>query len=213
MSLTKSKRGAIFASLTFILTGCLSHSSDEDPATAPLADSAVPSKSKKDAKPKSEAGRDAPELTLDRYEVLAPGELAFKVYAAFGPGMTKYTDGNSDFDFLAVNSANFVGSVSNDPNNKYASKFSISYFMALAGLSTVVANNYADTFYAQRAVNDCATPEGAGAIITAIAPGIESESADEIATDLVAACKISPADAVKAIVQSYSFALKAIWEG
>ena len=56
---------------------------------------------------------------------------------------------------------------SSDPNNKYASSFSIGYFLALAGLSTVVGDNYAIKVYSDRAVHDCRTQEGAVGLLLA----------------------------------------------
>ncbi len=143
-----------------------------------------------------------------RLEVLAPGELARKIYDAFGAEMTLIKQGDKDLNYLDANAANFVGSISNDPNNKYASSFSIGYFLALAGLSSVVGDNYAVKVYSGRVLHDCRNVDGAVSLLLAAAPTMTEAEAEAVAPDLVQACAMDPAMAAKAIVQSYSFALK-----
>ncbi len=164
-------------------------------------------------------GEDAPAVSenveentdedIARLEALSPGELARKIYDAFGPEMTLIKQGQNEFDYLDANASNFIGSISNDPNNKFASSFSIGYFLALAGLSTVVGDNYAVKVYSGRVVHDCREMDGAMALLLASAPTMTTEEAETIAADLVQVCQIDPAQAAKAVLQSYSFALKA----
>jgi len=145
---------------------------------------------------------------VQNLEVLSPGALASKIYAAFGSGMTETTVGKKQVDYLLVYQANFVGSVSSDPSNRYASSFSTGYFMALAGLAQVVGDNYNAALARRAAVSDCRQQAGAAAILTAIAPTMSTADAGVIATALVTACSASPAAAVSAVVQSYSTALR-----
>lgn len=159
----------------------------------------------------SENVEETHEGDIARLEALSPGELARKIYDSFGPEMTliKQGQGQADVDYLDANASNFIGSISNDPNNQFASSFSIGYFLALAGLSTVVGDNYAVKVYSGRVVHDCREMDGAVALLMASAPTMTPEEAGIIAADLVQVCQIDPAMAAKAIVQSYSFALKA----
>jgi hypothetical protein len=145
---------------------------------------------------------------LANLEVLAPGELAPKIYAAFGEGMTMTTQGGKSIDYLQANSTNFIGSISGDPSNQYASSFSIGYFMALAGLAEVVGQNYVVAVYSGTAANDCRQPAGATAVLLALAPTLTEEEIGPLTDTMVAACKADPASAASAAVQSYSTALK-----
>ena len=145
---------------------------------------------------------------LASLEVLSPGELATKIYNAFGVNMTLSGDADARIDYLKVNSANFVGSISNDPNNKYASSFTISYFIALAGLAQVVATNYSEALAQGSVINDCRQTAGAQSILERIAPTISSTELSAIASAMVTACAADPLTAVSAVVQSYSMALK-----
>ncbi len=159
----------------------------------------------------SENAEDNGERDIARLEALSPGELARKIYDSFGPEMTLIGQGQgqTEVDYLDANASNFIGSISSDPNNQFASSFSIGYFLALAGLSTVVGDNYAVKVYSGRVVHDCREVDGAVGLLLASAPTMTPEEAGAIAADLVQVCQIDPAMAAKAIVQSYSFALKA----
>ncbi len=147
-------------------------------------------------------------LGIDHLSVLSPGELSRKIYDTFGAGLTSFKQGAKNFDYLEVNADSFIGSISNDPNNKYASSFSIGYFLALAGLSKTVADNYAIKVYGHAAANDCTTPEGAEAIMLAVSPTISGDELKEMTDLMHKACSADPASAVKAVIQSYSFVLK-----
>ncbi len=152
------------------------------------------------------AGQD--ELAVTDLKSLAPGELARKIYDAFGAGMTSVDDGNKSYDFLDVNGTSFVGSISTDPSNKFASQFSIGYFLALAGLSTVVGDNYTMKLYNGQVTHDCRKDDGAAAILQVTAPTMNAVELVALTKALVAACQEDPASSVKALVQSYSFALR-----
>ena len=145
---------------------------------------------------------------VSNLEVLSPGALASKIYAAFGPGMTQTSQGKNQVDYLLLNQSNFVGSVSSDPSNRYASSFSIGYFMALAGLAQVVGDNYNAALAQHARISDCRQQDGAAAILVAIAPTMTTSDASSIAAAFVTACTAKPAAAVSAVVQSYSTALK-----
>ena len=145
---------------------------------------------------------------VSNLEVLSPGALASKIYAAFGPGMTQTSQGKNQVDYLLLNQSNFVGSVSSDPSNRYASSFSIGYFMALAGLAQVVGDNYNAALAQHARISDCRQQDGAAAILVAIAPTMTTSDASSIAAAFVTACTANPAAAVSAVVQSYSTALK-----
>ena len=147
-------------------------------------------------------------LGIDHLSVLSPGELSRKIYDTFGAGLTSFKQGAKDFDYLDVNADSFIGSISTDPNNKYASSFSIGYFLALAGLSKIVADNYVIKVYGHAAANDCTTPEGAEAIMLAVSPTIAGAELKEMTDLMHTACSADPASAVKAVIQSYSFVLK-----
>ena len=151
---------------------------------------------------------DATGNDITRLEVLAPGELARKIYDAFGPNMTMVQENGKSLDYLEANAANFIGSISNDPNNKYASSFSIGYFLALAGLSSVVGQNYTVSIYSNTAAHDCRNESGAEGLLRAVAPTMTDADAKRLAADLQQACNADPASAASAIVQSYSTALK-----
>lgn len=155
------------------------------------------------AQTKAEGDADVTEL-----RALAPGELKRKIYDAFGAGMTSVDDGRETYDFLDANGANFIGSISTDPNNKFASQFSIGYFLALAGLSSVVGDNYVMKLYNGQAAHDCREAPGAAAILEITAPTMTAEELSQLTMELVAACTEDPASSVKALVQSYSFALR-----
>ena len=146
-------------------------------------------------------------------DVLSPGELAQKIYSAFGGSMTMVNQGDANnpkrVDYLLLNQANFVGSISNDPSNRYASSFSISYFLALAGLADVVGKNYATALGRGGYANDCRTVDGAGRLLAAVSPTVSSAELPGLAASLVTACSENAAAAISAVVQSYSMALKA----
>lgn len=182
----------------------------------------IPGKGKKSAQnaapkataqdPSADAKTDAvEEEATARLEVLAPGELARKIYDAFGPEMTVIQQGQRTIDYLDANSTSFIGSISTDPNNKYATEFSIGYFLALAGVADVVGQNYSVQVYSNRALHDCRKVDGAEAILRAIAPTIKESEIADFAGDLVAACQVDPHSAASATVQSFSTALKATW--
>ena len=155
-----------------------------------------------------DASVQTPTTDVQNLEVLSPGALASKIYAAFGSGMTETTVGKKQVDYLLVNQANFVGSVSSDPSNRYASSFSTGYFMALAGLAQIVGDNYNAALAHRAAVSDCRQQAGAAAILTAIAPTMPTAESGLIAAALVSACSANPAAAISAVVQSYSTALR-----
>jgi hypothetical protein len=150
------------------------------------------------------------EDALAGLEVLAPGELATKLYNVFGPNMTRFDDDGREADYLDVNAASFTGAISNDPNNKIAASATPGYFLALAGLSAVVGENYEAAFYAKTARNDCSQDAGALTIVKRIAATITDAEAAGLAAELKAACAARPRDAAKAIVQSLSFVVKAV---
>lgn len=140
-------------------------------------------------------------------EILSSGELATKVYGAFGPGMT-LVPGPQPYDYLIANRSGFTGAISANPTDKFASRMSIGYLMALAGLSSIVGQNYATKLFSGTITNNCTTIEGATAIVSAIGPSMTKVEIDAISIDLVAACKVDPLTAIEALVQSYTFALK-----
>lgn len=145
---------------------------------------------------------------VGQLSALAPGELSRKIYDAFGADMTLVDDGKKKYDYLDANAQNFIGSISTDPGNKFASQFSIGYFLALAGLSTVVGDNYVSKLYNGKAANDCRTLPGASAILSVVAPTLTGDDLAALAAQFVAACTEDPAASVKAVIQSYSFALR-----
>lgn len=181
--------------LALHLGACGSKDKDDDPNE----DTAAPGEN---AEPEDEQ-------SIARLEALSPGELARKIYDAFGAEMTIVKQGDREVDYLDANAPNFIGSISNDPNNQFASSFSIGYFLALAGLSSVVGDNYAVKIYSGRVLHDCRETEGAVSLLLASAPTMTVDEATALAPDLVQTCQMDPAMAAKAIVQSYSFALKA----
>lgn len=155
-----------------------------------------------------ETKNEGAELAVTDLRSLAPGELSRKIYDAFGAGMTTVANGNKSYDFLDVNGTSFIGSISTDPSNKFANQFSIGYFLALAGLSSVVGDNYTMKLYNGQVAHDCREDDGAAAILQVTAPTMNAVELATLTKDLVAACKEDPASSVKALVQSYSFALR-----
>jgi len=147
------------------------------------------------------------ELDLTNLTVLTPAQMADKIYKVFGRKMTLTTIGEMEGDYLQYNAGNFTGNISGDPNNRIAAQFSIGFFLALAGLSDVVAKNYQSGLYNGNAVNDCRKPEDAKKMLIMLAPNIRPGELETISNDTVIACKASAADAVRALVQSYSFAV------
>jgi hypothetical protein len=146
---------------------------------------------------------------LARLVILSPGELGTKIYQVFGANMTTFNDGKKDANYLDVNSNSFTGTISSDPNNKIASSATTGYFLAVAGLSAVVGDDYSAAFYAKTAKLDCTVDADALQIAKMIAISADQDELNGIATDLKAACKVKPRDAVKAMVQSLSFIVKA----
>ena len=146
---------------------------------------------------------------LARLVVLSPGELGSKIYQVFGANMTTFNDGKTSANYLDVNSNSFTGAISADPNNKIASSATTGYFLAVAGLSAVVGDDYAASFYAKTAMLDCTVDADAMQMAKLVAISADQAELDDIVSDLKAACKVKPRDAVRAIVQSLSFVVKA----
>jgi hypothetical protein len=146
---------------------------------------------------------------LSRLEVLSPGELGSKIYQLFGPNMTVYQQDGRSIDYLD-NSANFTGAISADPNNRIASSATPGYFLALAGLSDIVGNNYAAQFYNKTAKLDCTADADIKTMVEIVTGSSNQAELDAIGADLKAACLAKPRDAVKAIVQSLTFVVKNI---
>ncbi len=182
-------------------------SSNPDAATE-TASSESPAAEADAAGGKDEKKGGQEDVAVTDLKALAPGELARKIYDAFGAGMTSVDDGKKMYDFLDVNGTSFVGSISTDPSNKFASQFSIGYFLALAGLSSVVGDNYTMKLFNGQAAHDCREDAGAAAILQVTAPNMNPVELVALTKALVAACQEDPASSVKALVQSYSFALR-----
>ena len=127
--------------------------------------------------------------------VLGPNDLALKVLAAFGRGMTTYSVGSGNnampMDYLVVNANLFTGAISDTPYSTIPDTLGVPYFMAVSALSQIVGQNYATALASGTAgivANDCTKSDGATGILRIAYPAISDSDLQTIAALLVTAC-------------------------